>query len=44
MCGASVTAFDPDPDENNKGLNAGIGLIELICEIVSNQEEKKISS
>lgn len=44
ICGASVTAFDPDADENNKGLNAGIELIELICEIASNQEEKKMSS
>ena len=44
ICGASVTAFDPDADENNKGLHAGTELIELICEIASNQEEKKISS
>ena len=44
ICGASVTAFDPDSDENNKGLHAGIELIELICEIACNQEEKKISS
>ncbi len=43
ICGASVTAFDPDADENNKGLHAGIELIELICEIASNQEEKKMS-
>ena len=44
ICGASVTAFDPDSDENDKGLHAGIELIELICEIAFNQEEKKISS
>ena len=44
ICGASVTAFDPDEDEENKGLCAGIELIELICEMVSKQHEKKISS
>ena len=44
ICGASVTAFDPDSDENNKGLNACIELIQLICEIAFNQEDKKISS
>ncbi len=44
ICGASVTAFDPDADENTKGLHAGTELIELICEIASNQEERKISS
>ena len=40
ICGASVTAFDPNSDENNKGLKAGIELINLICEIAFNQEDK----
>jgi arginase len=44
ICGASVTAFDPDSDENNKGLHAGIELIKLICEIAFSQEDKNISS
>ncbi len=44
ICGASITAFDPDSDENNKGLQAGIELIALICEIAYNQEEKYSAS
>ena len=44
ICGASVTAFDPNSDENNKGLKAGIELIKLICEIAFNQEDKKTNS
>ena len=38
ICGASVTAFDPDSDKNSKGLYAGMKLIELICEIAFSQE------
>lgn len=44
ICGASVTAFDPDSDKNNMGLHTGIELIELICEIAFSQEEKNHSS
>lgn len=44
ICGASVTAFDPDADEENKGIRVGIELIELICEMASIQHERKISS
>lgn len=37
ICGASVTAFDPEADNEKRGLHTGAKLIELICEIVSDQ-------
>jgi len=44
LCGASVTAFDPEADNENKGLLAGARLIELICEIASDQFARKFRS
>ncbi len=37
LCGASVTAFDPEADNEKRGLHTGARLIELICEIASDQ-------
>jgi arginase family enzyme len=35
VCGASVTAFDPDSDEDRKGLEASLELIGRIAEIAA---------
>ncbi len=37
LVGASVTAYDPDCDVDDKGLNAGLSLIELLAQLSHEQ-------
>ena len=37
IVGASITAYDPDCDEDDKGLDAGLALIRLLAEIAKRQ-------
>jgi hypothetical protein len=38
------SAYDPDADGENNGLHTGARLIELICELASDQMERKFGS